>query len=114
MNTDRVTGQAKTSLGRLQEDYGRFAGDDTPLVDGLRSQTEGQAQQLYGQAKDGLRDAVDRASAFAETAYDQGRRRLGEGADAVNAQVEANPVVAIMLAAAVGYLLGLAYRARLR
>lgn len=114
MDRDRIEGHAKTSYGRLQEDYGRFAGDDTVLVDGLRNQAEGRTQQIYGQAKDGFRDAVDRASAFAEDAYDQGRRRLGDGAEAVNAQVESNPVMSIVLAAALGYLLGLAYRTRLR
>lgn len=110
MDVDRIKGAARTSYGRLQEDYGRLSGDETAAARGTAEQVQGRSQELYGQAKDNLRDAVDRASSYAETAYGEGRRRVERGADALNTQVEVNPVMSILIACAIGYGLGLAMR----
>lgn len=110
MDVDRIKGAARTSYGRLQEDYGRLSGDERAEAHGLGEQVEGRSQDLYGQAKDNIREAVDRAAFHAETAYDEGRRQIERGADALNTQVETNPVVAILIACAIGYVLGLAMR----
>ncbi len=110
MDVDRIKGAARTSYGRLQEDYGRLSGDGTAEIRGAREQAQGRTQEFYGQAKDNLREAVDRASSYAESAYDEGRRRVDRGAGALNAQVEVNPVMSILIACAVGYLLGFAVR----
>ena len=110
MDVDRIKGAARTSYGRMQEDYGRASGDDTATLRGAAEQAHGRTQAAYGQAKDNLRDTVDRAASYAESAYDEGRRRIERGADALNVQVEVNPVMSILIACAVGYLLGLAVR----
>ncbi len=110
MDVDRIKGAARTSYGRLQEDYGRLSGDETATIRGAGEQLHGRSQELYGQAKDNLRDAVDRASSYAETAYGEGRRRVERGANSLNTQVEGNPVMSILLACAIGYVLGMAMR----
>ena len=110
MDADRIKGAARTSYGRLQQDYGRLAGEETIEARGAGQQAAGNAQAFYGQAKDNMRDAVDRASSYAESAFDQGRRQMERGADALNGRVELNPVMSILIACAVGYLLGLAVR----
>lgn len=112
MDVDRIKGAARTSYGRLQEDYGRLSGDETAEARGAGEQMQGRSQEIYGQAKDNLRDAVDRASFYAENVYGEGRRRVERGANAINAQVDTNPVMSILIACAVGYVLGLAMRTR--
>lgn len=110
MDVDRIKGAARTSYGRLQQDYGRLSGDEATELRGAGEQAYGQAQQAYGQGKDHWRETVDRASSFAENAYDEGRRQVERGAGALNVQVEVNPVMSILIACAVGYLLGFAVR----
>lgn len=112
MDVDRIKGAARTSYGRLQEDYGLRAGDAAAAARGAEAQLRGRTEEFYGQAKDSVREAVDRASSYAETAYDEGRRQVERGADALNARVEVNPVMSILIACAVGYVLGLAMRTR--
>ncbi len=110
MDADRIKGTARTGFGRLQEDYGRLIGDDADVVQGRARQAAGETQNAYGQTRDGLRDALDRASMLADEAYAQGRRRLEQGADVVQAQVDANPVMSILIACAAGYMVGLMFR----
>lgn len=114
MDADRIKGAARTSYGRLQEDYGRVSEDAAVEARGAGEQAYGRSQAFYGQAKDGVRDAVDRATSYAESAYDEGRRQVGRGAGVLNAQVEINPVMSILIACAVGYLLGFAVRSSRR
>lgn len=110
MDVDRIKGAARTSYGRLQEDYGRVSGDERAEARGAGEQAYGRTEEAFGQAKDNLRDAVDRASSYAGSAYEQGRRQMERGAGALNAQVEINPVMSILIACAMGYLLGFALR----
>ncbi len=110
MDRDRTEGAAQVAEGVAEEEIGRLAGDGSLYAEGLGRQAAGHAQQLYGEVKDGVRESVDRATAAAEDAYREGRRRVGAGADAITAQVEANPAMAILLACAAGYLLGFTLR----
>ena len=58
MNQDQVTGAARNLGGKVQEGYGRVAGDTKSQVDGMVNQATGAAQELYGQAKDVASDAA--------------------------------------------------------
>ena len=105
MDSDRIKGQAQATGGRVEAAAGRFAGDDDFYADGLARQVAGRTQALYGQAKDELRDVVDRAADYAGQAYEQGSRELNE-------RVEANPLAAIVMAGAIGFLFGIMARRR--
>ncbi len=110
MDSDRIKGAARTSYGRLEEQAGRLTGDDETRMDGAADEAAGLAQEAIGQVKDRLRDAADAASTYADEAYRQGRRQVERGAGAINTQVETNPVMAILVACAAGYALGLIVR----
>ncbi len=76
--------------------------------------------------KDKARDLADRASDYASDAYDRagdvyeqsgsylrdGRAYLRDGRAAVGARVEENPLVALLIAGAVGYGLALLIHSR--
>ncbi len=104
MDSDRIKGQAQAIGGRIESGTGRVADDDL-IAEGLARQVAGRTQAFYGQAKDEFRDAVGRATDYAGQAYEQGSREL-------NHRVEANPLTAILIAGAVGYLLGMMVRRR--
>jgi ElaB/YqjD/DUF883 family membrane-anchored ribosome-binding protein len=85
---------------------------ESDRIKGSAAQAGGRVEEVYGEAKDGLRDVVDRASDYAEQAYGQGRAYLAQGSRELNERVETNPLVAIVAAAGIGYLLGLMVRRR--
>ena len=61
MDEHRVTGTAKNVGGKIEEGFGRVAGDMKSQVQGQAKQVQGAAEDLYGQAKDaagGLTDVV--------------------------------------------------------
>lgn len=70
MDTDRIKGAAKEFGGKLEEAAGHVTGNQDIRAEGVARQIEGKGQNLYGQAKDGLRDAGDLAGQM----YDEGRR----------------------------------------
>ena len=76
-------------------------------------------QNLYGQAKDAASSAVSRASDLANDALEKGRRQYPEaeryyedGTRAVRSQVSESPILAILMAAVVGYLVALVIHGR--
>ena len=61
VDTDRVVGGAKEFVGRAQGAAGDFVGSNRDSVEGRFREAQGTAQNLYGQAKDTLRDVADNA-----------------------------------------------------
>jgi uncharacterized protein YjbJ (UPF0337 family) len=119
MDRQRIEGEAKRQYGRAQEAVGEFAGDARTRAQGMARQAEGAAENYVGQARDTLREYADEASAYAGEAYERGMgmarrqwdryepdRYLREGRQIVRRQVETHPLVTILVAGAVGYLLG--------
>jgi uncharacterized protein YjbJ (UPF0337 family) len=124
MDSDRITGAAQQIGGKVQDVVGRVTGDHGLRAEGMLDEAAGTARNLYGQAKDGLRDAadtvtdyagmaqdrvhraVDAVSDHASHAYQDGRQRLRGGARAVENQIEDHPLMGLMIAGTVGYLLG--------
>lgn len=115
MDDNRLQGAARLSMGRVQSDIGSLTGDRSLQIQGQVQQGIGHAQELYGHAKDAVRDgaseAADRAAALAEDVYDRGRRGLTQGVEVVEAQANADPLRTILIAAAVGYAAGVVLRA---
>jgi uncharacterized protein YjbJ (UPF0337 family) len=102
MDSDRIKGTAKEFGGKLEETVGHATGNQDTRAEGIARQIEGKGQNLYGQAKDGLRDAGD----LAEKMYDEGRRYAKRGSRDVGQAVEQYPVASLLLAGAVGLLAG--------
>ena len=126
MDSDRVVGTAKKVGGKVKEGLGDLTGDAGTEADGTVEQVKGAAQAAYGQAKDAVRDYADQATDVASKAYEQGKRYVDqgrerypeaeryyrEGSKAISRQVEESPLVAIMVAGAVGYLLAVLIHGR--
>jgi uncharacterized protein YjbJ (UPF0337 family) len=84
MNTDKIEGMARNVVGKAQEGLGDMAGDSGYQAEGMGRQVAGRAQEAYGDVKDGARDAV---------------RQVGS-------VVEQQPVLALLVAGAIGFALG--------
>jgi len=79
------------------------------------SQGQGTSEGLVGQATEAVRNVAESASNLAQDTYERGARYAREGWDslpdvdrygrAISRPVEQNPVLALLAAGAVGYLL---------
>jgi len=97
-----------------------------PQAKGGASRPESAGEGLVDQARETVRDAADTASSLARDAYetgaryvregldrypeagrylDEGGRYISEGSRAVSRPVEENPLLAVLMAGAAGYLL---------
>ena len=89
MDEDRIAGTARKLGGKIQEDVGRFAGDQ---LKGMANQAAGTAQDLYGQAADATRDAA--------ATFDKWLRNT----------IETQPYTTAIVALGIGWLLGRMHR----
>jgi len=117
----RAAADSASDFARDAYDKGKSAVDQAGEAAGRVA-----AQAVAAQAKEAARDAVDSASDLARNAYDkgaqyvrdglerypeagryldEGRRYVSEGSRAVSRPVEENPLLAILMAGAAGYLL---------
>ena len=62
VDTDRITGAAKELGGKLQGAVGDLTGSHRDSAEGRFREAQGAAENAYGQAKDTVRHAADRAS----------------------------------------------------
>ncbi len=83
VDLNHVEGTAKDMAGKVEEKFGAATGSRDTEARGHARQAEGQAQNLYGEAVDQLKDA----------------------ACEVTRAVEHNPFGALLVAGAVGYIL---------
>ena len=60
MNTDQVKGAVKETAGKVQSKTGEIVGSPEQEAKGLVRQVEGNAQKNLGNAKEVLKDAVDK------------------------------------------------------
>lgn len=102
MNTDRIEGATRDIGGKVQGLVGRVTGSNQTHAEGLVNEAAGTAQNLYGQAVDGVRDASEAVTDFADrgSRYVQGRSR------SLEKQVSQNPLTGVMIAGALGFVLG--------
>ena len=88
MDEHRVAGTAKNIGGKVEEGFGRLAGDMKSQVQGQVKQVQVAAEDLYGQAKD----------------------TAGELTDVVRNIIETRPYTAVAVALGLGWLLGRTHR----
>jgi uncharacterized protein YjbJ (UPF0337 family) len=58
MDENRISGGARSGIGKLEEGAGRVLGDKGMQAEGKLNQAAGAAQELYGQTKDAARDTA--------------------------------------------------------
>lgn len=96
MSDDRFAGTARNVGGKVQEGFGKVAGDAKTEAQGKVNQALGAAQDLYGQAKDSAADAAEIVK--------QGAK---EADDYVRHFVETRPYTTALGALAIGLFVGL-------
>ncbi|WP_185982941.1 CsbD family protein [Aureimonas mangrovi] len=112
MDKNRVEGAAKEFGGKVQGAYGDAVGSDQASAEGRMREAEGTAQNLYGQGRDAVRDAADDASRYASDLYDNAGAYAQAGSRAVRRQVQESPLSMLLVAGAIGFVLGLSARGR--
>ena len=60
MNKDQITGVAKDIVGKVQEGAGKLVGNKEQQAKGLNKQVEGKVEKSIGDAKEIVKDAVDK------------------------------------------------------
>ncbi|SHL17729.1 CsbD-like [Nitrosospira sp. Nsp11] len=60
MNKDQVKGTAKDIAGKVQEEAGNLTGSKEQEAKGLAKQVEGKTQKKVGDAKEAVKDAIDK------------------------------------------------------
>lgn len=117
MDSDRFKGVAKEVGGRIEELAGSAVGHEDTRASGVGRQIAGMGQNLYGQAKDNLRDAGERAEQalgdtgdVAQKVWQETKHQSGRAYDATAKSVDETPVKNVLLAAAAGFIIGIAFR----
>jgi uncharacterized protein YjbJ (UPF0337 family) len=99
MDENRIAGTVRNVGGKVEEGFGRVAGNTGVQTEGLVNQAAGAAQDLYGQARDSVADAAGAAQDTAATLEKWLRRT-----------VETQPYTTAIVAIGVGWLLGRMHR----
>src|SRR6201999_1168780 len=107
MDKDRVVGSAKDFAGKVEGAVGGIAGDARTQAAGRAREATGAAQNLYGQAKDAVRDAGDAPVSYAKDAYDNSGDTFRDGTQAIAKKVQENPLGALLIAGGIGFALAL-------
>ncbi len=103
MAFDRMKGAAQDYAGRAQSAVGDVTGDHGMEAAGLARQAGGKALGVFGEAKARVEGAVDAAGGLYEHSGDNAKR----GRRLVASSVHGNPLIALTLASALGFLVGL-------
>ena len=61
MNKDQAKGVAKDIAGKVQEEAGKLVGSKDQQAKGLVKQVQGKTEKAYGDAKEIVKDAIDKS-----------------------------------------------------
>ena len=103
MDENRLEGAARQVGGKVQSAVGAVTGDEKTKAQGFVDDKYGQAQQAFGKAKDAAGQYADQAADLGSQLLDQ----IEDAGDYIAEQVDQRPVTAILIAAAVGFLIAL-------
>lgn len=59
-STDKIKGKANEAIGNVKQGVGRVVGSPSLEAEGIAQERLGEAQQIAGDVKDKIRDALDR------------------------------------------------------
>jgi uncharacterized protein YjbJ (UPF0337 family) len=105
MDKDRITGAAKDVAGKIEGAVGKVTGDERTEFSGRSREAEGTVQNLYGQVKDGVREATETAANYAKGALDSDTYR--DGTRAITDQVRDKPLGSLLIAGGIGFALAM-------
>lgn len=107
MDENKFEGAARQAGGKIEGAVGAVTGDEKTKATGYIDDTVGSAQRAYGQAKDNVRGMAgqvgDQAADYGSQLLDQ----IEDAGDYIAEQVDQRPVTAVLIAAAVGFLIAL-------
>jgi uncharacterized protein YjbJ (UPF0337 family) len=92
MDENRMEGTARNVGGKIQEGFGKAAGNARTQAEGLANQAAGAAQDLYGQAADTARETASN--------FEKALRRT----------IETQPYTTALVALGIGWVLGRMHR----
>lgn len=107
MDTNRITGAAKSFAGKAEGAIGHATGDAKTEASGRAREAEGVAQKIYGQAVDAANDLGETASGLAKQAIDAGEDFYRDGSRAVASKIREQPLGALLIAGVAGFTLAL-------
>ena len=107
MDENRFEGAARQVGGKIERAAGSLTGDGKAQAEGMIDDTVGAAQRGYGQARDAVRDVAGRVSDQAGDFGSQMLDQIEEAGDYLAEQIDQRPVAAVLVAAAVGFLIAL-------
>jgi uncharacterized protein YjbJ (UPF0337 family) len=107
MDKDRIAGPTKDFAARVEGATGDLARDAETQAAGRAHEAAGTAQNLYGQAKDVVRDATDAAVSYAKDAYENSGDTFRDGSQAIAKKVQDNPLGSLLIAGGIGFALAL-------
>ena len=107
MAFDKLKGTAQEAAGQVQSAAGEAFGDRGTQAKGKARQYGGQAQDAYGEAKSRASDAADYVSDSAGDLYEHGGDYAQRGARAVTSSAKEYPIVAILIAAGLGFVVAM-------
>ena len=99
---DEAFSSARESL----DDARDHASEAGRQAQGLAGQASDMAGDLYGRAREQVQGLSDRLPNSASDAYRAGQQAYAQGSDRVVRQVTKQPIEALLLAGALGYLVG--------
>ncbi len=108
MDTDRIKGTAKETFGKAEASVGDAIGDNSTEATGHVRQAAGAAQDVYGQAKDAYGQAKDTlGDSFANVSdsFASVSDSAGKALHSLEREVKARPLIALLIAALIGYVL---------
>jgi len=105
MDQDRLTGKVKETVGKGESAIGDAVGDPETQASGRVREAAGAAQNLYGQAKDSLSESLSDVADSTERVVNSAREAAQPMKEALEREVAARPLIALLIAALVGYVL---------
>ena len=108
MNEDEIKGVSQEAVGRVKDAVGGLTGDTSTQIDGKLDEVSGKPKAQYGGMVDDLAaKASDLAGRASETVKDAGQKIYTAGNQAgrvVGETVVQQPLLSLIGAAAIGYL----------
>jgi uncharacterized protein YjbJ (UPF0337 family) len=104
MDSDQIAGKFKDVTGKAEAAIGDATGDQDTQVSGRAREAVGKVQNLYGQAQEALGDTLGDTTKSAEKVLNSASDALGTGATTLTKEVNARPLIALLIAGLVGYV----------
>lgn len=99
---DNAVSSVRGMTGTVHDASTKFAGHARDAA----NQATDKAQELYGHARDRVQDAASHIPDTASEAWDTGHKAYRRGRKQLTKRVKNQPVEALLLAGAIGFLLG--------